>query len=142
MTGVTIPPECLRTIGDLAERAYPAECCGLLVGCRDVDSDEVRITRIVPSINLLAEETPRRFEVDPALRFRLMRELLGGPEEIVGHYHSHPDGPAVPSARDAEMAFEPDLLWVIVSAGAGGATETAAYFPLPEGGGFSRAPLL
>ena len=139
MIRAAIPPSCLRPILQAAERAYPAECCGLLIG--RASAKVVRITRIAESVNLMAAEVPRRFEVDPALRFRLMRELKDGPDRIVGHYHSHPDGPAAPSARDAEAAYEPDLLWLIVSVPAGLAASAAAFLPSPAGGGFDPAPL-
>lgn len=130
ITRVELPLECLHTIRGAAEAAYPAECCGLLIGRPESEEGLLRVTRVAPSVNLLAAEVGR-FEVDPALRFRLMRELREGPERIVGHYHSHPDGPAAPSARDAEMAYEADLLWLIISVPSGRAGDAAAFFPSP-----------
>jgi proteasome lid subunit RPN8/RPN11 len=84
-----------------ARAAYPRECCGLLEGAG------ARITALHPARNL-AEE-PDRFEIDPAEQFRLMREG----RRIVGCYHSHPDGRAEPSPRDAEHAGEAGFLWLI-----------------------------
>jgi len=86
----------------------------------------VTVTRVVASPNLLAGSGDR-FEVDPALRFGLMRALEGGDERIVGHYHSHPDHPAEPSARDLAMAFEPDLVWLITAVAGGQAIHTTAH---------------
>ncbi len=57
------------------------------------------------------------FEIDPAALFSAIRaERAGGPR-ILGHYHSHPNGSATPSARDAAMALQPGRLWLIVAAG-------------------------
>jgi proteasome lid subunit RPN8/RPN11 len=36
---------------------------------------------------------------------------------LIGHYHSHPNGPAEPSPRDLAAA-EPGRLWLIIGGGA------------------------
>ena len=122
---IGLPRPLLRRIRAAAEEAYPAECCGLLVGRRDGQGG-VEVTAIEPSPNVAASGNDR-FEVDPRVRLDVMRALEGGPEDIIGHYHSHPDHPAEPSARDLEMAFEPDLVWVIAAVVGGRATEVRAH---------------
>jgi proteasome lid subunit RPN8/RPN11 len=67
---------------------------------------------IHPAANLAAE--PDRFEIDPADHIRLLRASRGRGHDIVGCYHSHPNGRAEPSARDREYAFGDDFLWLIV----------------------------
>jgi len=112
----------LESIRVHAERAYPNECCGLLVGTRENDG-AVTVTHIAPSPNIrIAEDGAGgqdRFEIDPQVRFDLMRALQDTDEDIVGHYHSHPDHPARPSIHDLDMAFEPELIWLIVSVAKG-----------------------
>ena len=71
------------------------------------------IAALHPARNVAAERR-RSFEVDPALQFRLLRALRGSGRSIMGCYHSHPDGPAEPSASDAALAGEEDFLWLIV----------------------------
>ena len=115
---------CLQRIASAAERAYPEECCGLLIGRRGV---VVRVTAVAESGNVAPSQRSRRFEIDPALRFSLMRRLRDGDDEIVGHYHSHPEGSATPSAYDASMVFEPDLLWLIVAVAAGRTREIRCW---------------
>jgi proteasome lid subunit RPN8/RPN11 len=113
-------------IRDAAAAAYPEECCGLLVGWRDNDG-VVHVNRIVASGNVAA--SPRdAFEVDAQVRFDVTRAVRGTNEAIVGHYHSHPDGPAVPSARDLAQAYEPDLIWLIVAARSAGRPEAIGCF--------------
>ncbi len=116
-----------------AEAAWPEECCGLLVG-GDGGGEEgggVTVSRLVASPNVADPEARRSrkdsFEVAPEVRFRLMRQLAGSDERIVGHYHSHPGRPARPSERDIEMAFEPELVWLIVGVEGGRAGEIAAW---------------
>jgi proteasome lid subunit RPN8/RPN11 len=124
-----IPRELLKLVADAAEAAYPAECCGLLIG---TGTRHPRVTRIEPSPNLAAGRNDR-FEVDPALRLKIMRELRDGPERLIGHYHSHPDHPAEPSATDLAMAFEPELIWLIAAVQAGQAIQVSAHRPDPVG---------
>lgn len=116
----------MRQIREDGERCYPEESCGLLVG-RRLACGTVEVSEAHPGANVADVARHRRFEIDPALRFRLMRTLAGGTETIVGHYHSHPDQPAVPSGHDLAMAFEPELVWLITSITAGQAAETAAF---------------
>ena len=115
----------LRRIEDAAEAAYPEECCGLLIGRRN-DAGDLVVTQVEASPNT-ATDGRRRFEVDPQLRFDLMRRLADMPEDIIGHYHSHPDEAAAPSATDRGMIYEPDLVWLITAVEGGRAAETRAY---------------
>ncbi|MDH5748586.1 MAG: M67 family metallopeptidase [Rhodospirillales bacterium] len=117
----------MNEITAFAEAAYPDECCGLLAGHGDGAGDLI-VTRVVASANVNEVRSHDRFEVDPKVRFDLMRELDGGPDRIIGHYHSHPDHPAKPSGHDLDMAFEPDLVWLILSVMNGRAGEVTTHF--------------
>jgi [CysO sulfur-carrier protein]-S-L-cysteine hydrolase len=123
---ISITNALMAEISKAAETAYPNECCGLLSGFGEAD-ETLTITGVHGSDNVTTGTARDRFEVDPKVRFDLMRTLEGGPERIVGHYHSHPDHPAQPSEHDLEMAFEPDLLWLIVAVDDGRATEITAH---------------
>lgn len=123
----------LEDIHVQAERAYPNECCGLLTGILAAD-DIHTVTRVVPSDNVLIEIDGRggqggqdRFEIDPQVRFDLMRALHNTPETIIGHYHSHPDHLPNPSETDLDMAFEPNLYWLITATMKGHAGKTKAW---------------
>lgn len=131
----------LKAITDAAEAVYPHECCGLLVGRRE-GADAIVVTRVCPSPNVTQDDARDSFEVSPQLRFDVMRALNeGGPERIVGHYHSHPDHPAQPSARDLERAWEPDLVWLITAVAGGQAIHTTAHVLDAEGRQFREVPL-
>jgi proteasome lid subunit RPN8/RPN11 len=123
---ILIEDKVLRQIREDGERRYPEESCGLLVGRRQ-PGGSVEVAEAHAGANVAPEERDRRFEIDPALHFQLLRALSGRAETIVGHYHSHPDRPAAPSAHDREMAFEPDLVWLITAIAEGQAAETAAF---------------
>lgn len=101
-----------------AERAWPRECCGLLAGEPGPGPGKggpggAFIRRAEAARNIDQSGRADQFELDPQARFDLMRELDGGPEILLGHYHSHPNAPAQPSAADRAMAHEPDLIWLI-----------------------------
>jgi proteasome lid subunit RPN8/RPN11 len=135
---------------DHALAAYPKECCGLLIG-RDGEgagegddrrdgkseaapSGTLLVTKVLPSVNQDPAGGARAFEVDPELILTWHKRLRGTPERIVGHYHSHPDEPARPSATDLERAWEPGMIWLIVGVGRGLA-EIAAFQYQEEGRG-------
>jgi proteasome lid subunit RPN8/RPN11 len=115
----------LARIKTISEQTYPEEACGLLVG-RDL-AEGVVVTRVVESPNVRKDRMRDRFEIDPQIRIAVERSLRDGPERLVGHFHSHPDHPARPSSTDLEMAFEPNLIWLIVAVAEGRAVDINAY---------------
>ena len=139
---ISLSKASLKDITDAAETSYPRECCGLLAGHTDEIGDRL-ITRVILSRNLSSGDTRDSFEVDPKVRFSLMRDLeqAGNGETIVGHYHSHPDCSSAPSSRDLAMAYEPNLVWVILAVHNGIVTETRAYMVTGDTGTFNEIPL-
>ena len=139
--GLHVASELIETMLQAARAAAPEECCGLIVGTRDPSP---RALRLVPARNTHPE--PRRFfEIDPQAQFdtlRHIRESKNG-EVLLGHYHSHPAGPARPSPRDLAAANDAELAWLVIDPLAG---EIAAFLPrLGEGGkiaDFQAIPLL
>jgi proteasome lid subunit RPN8/RPN11 len=120
---IVVEPTHLKAIADAAEAAYPNECCGLLVG---TGRRPVRVTRLLPAANL-AGSSGNRFELDPRVRLDAERSLRGTAERVIGHYHSHPDGSALPSPTDLAEAWEPELIWLIVGVVDGQAIQTQAH---------------
>jgi len=92
----------------LAATGAPDEVCGLLLG-RAGDILALREARNV------AADRKRRFEIDPAVLLATHREVRGLGMAVIGHYHSHPHGSTVPSARDAARALENGQLWLIIA---------------------------
>ena len=145
---ILLKPEDLKQIVDHAEAAYPKEACGLLLGFQRADGN-IEVTRVAESENKAAPDRNDRFEVDPELRLRLMREArdaapigmsggaYGASRGIIGHYHSHPDGSARPSATDLAAAWEPDLVWLITAVVDGQAVQSTAHLLAPGGTRFN-----
>lgn len=126
---ITLTAAQLGEIEEHARRALPAEACGLIVGRIAGDGDAV-VTALHPSENLA--EGCGSFEVDPGLHIAIRRGLRGGDEEIIGVYHSHPEGPAEPSAHDARAAVYGGWVWLITALQAPeGVAVTRAFRHLP-----------
>lgn len=135
---ILLSPEPRAAIAAHAEAEFPNEACGLLLGQRD--GAEVFITEAVASANI-ADEPRRRFEIDPGLRLCLQKAARKGGGQIVGHYHSHPNGAARPSETDRAGIFEADLVWLIAAVVNGRLANLAAFLPQAGGGGFDDVAL-
>lgn len=125
-----------ETIRAAARAAYPHECCGLLVGEGETS---VRVVEIVHTANV-ADNTRCAFAIDPQAHFNLLRAARAGQGRVVGHFHSHPDGPAQPSPRDLAMAHDPEALWLVVAASREHASAPRAFRAAQ--GAFIEVPLL
>ena len=120
----------LRLPGSLAdeirrhgEAAYPAECCGALIGT--VEGDAKEVARLAPAVNRRTDD-PHRYLIAPDDLRRLDAEVRAARQEIVGYYHSHPDHPAAPSAFDAEHAW-PWYSYLIVRVDRGRGAELTSW---------------
>lgn len=110
---VHIPDILIHQLYAHAHADAPNECCGLIIGT--LSDEAAQVCEIHPSKNLTIHDPEKTFEVDPKLRFDLMRaaQLREDGTDIIGHYHSHPRGLAKPSVTDLSMAHEPDMIWLI-----------------------------
>jgi proteasome lid subunit RPN8/RPN11 len=108
LAAVAIPADALQAIAGHARRAHPRECCGFLVGARR------RVLFAVATQNIARGRS--RFRIDDATHIELRRALrrFAPALEIVGVYHSHPNGEARPSPTDVSEAFYPAWTYLIV----------------------------
>lgn len=102
--------------------AYPAECCGLLLGQGD------RVQSVAAARNLYAGARCDRFEIDPLDHVRIWEEARASGHSVIGCYHSHPDGQAYPSSIDRQLArrFGGPFGYLIVGIQRGGDCEVYA----------------
>jgi proteasome lid subunit RPN8/RPN11 len=118
-----LPESLAEDIRRHGEAAYPAECCGALVG--RVEGGGKEVGRLWPAINRRTDD-PHRYLIAPDDLRRLEAEVRAAGLEIVGYYHSHPDHPAAPSTFDANHAW-PWYSYVIVRIDRGRAAELASW---------------
>ena len=120
---VRLPESLAEEIRRCGEGAYPAECCGALVG--RVAGDVKDVIRLEPAVNRRTDD-PHRYLIPPEDVRRLEGKLRSEGLEIVGYYHSHPDHPAVPSNFDADHAW-PWYSYVIVRVDRGRGADLASW---------------
>ena len=120
---------CLEAIRRHAEREYPQECCGLLVG-RISDGGRTREVSETYEVENVFEEGERhhRMAIPPLEYARAERRFSAQGLGVVGNYHSHPEHPAEPSQFDLEnLAPWPTMSYVIVSVRGGESKELRSW---------------
>jgi proteasome lid subunit RPN8/RPN11 len=107
------------------EACWPEEACALLVG-RPLRDQHWIVKRVELAKNI-AENTNKSFEIDPSLRIKIEMNTLSEADEIIGVFHSHPEGDASLSRTDIQSMKEPNLFWLIASTDAGTVKEFCAF---------------
>ncbi|WP_135806327.1 desampylase [Halorussus marinus] len=117
---LALPDDVREEILAHAREGAPEEVCGILAGRRDGDDAEVLARH--PAANAAAD--PRtRYEIAAREQLELLEAIDEAGREVVGFYHSHPRGPAEPSATDAAEATWPGRSYVIAVPGESGGGE-------------------
>ncbi|WP_088894140.1 Mov34/MPN/PAD-1 family protein [Leptolyngbya ohadii] len=155
----------LRQIQNHAERTYPEECCGLLLGQikGEVDrspnpSPHKQITEIWETHNAWTPETTAdlalqipaaqitegakldRYWIDPKDLLKAQRYCRDRGWSVLGIYHSHPDHVALPSECDRLLAWA-EYVYIIVSVHQG-KTQDVRGWQLDENHQFQPVELL
>ena len=107
---LTTTPAVHAAILQAAAEAHPNECCGLLLG------QGALVEAAVPAANVHAEPL-RHFEIDPAALIAAHKAARAGGPQVLGYFHSHPNGLARPSATDAASASGDGRIWAIAAGG-------------------------
>ncbi|WP_132056848.1 desampylase [Halorussus amylolyticus] len=138
MPTITIPKRIRDEILAHARDGAPEEICGVLAGVREGDpSDDDpeashrieahhRVETHHPAENV-ADSPRTRYEIDPREQLDLLESVEASGSEVVGFYHSHPRGPAEPSATDAAAATWPGRSYVIASLGDDGGASLGSW---------------
>lgn len=110
---IHIDEQNLTAITQHAERDYPHECCGLLIGT--LNGDQRTVVETLPIEN--AKPESERYDRSLILPTDLLKGERYARErglDVIGNYHSHPDDVAVPSQFDLDHAL-PVWSYIIVS---------------------------
>jgi proteasome lid subunit RPN8/RPN11 len=135
--GLILPAAELQALRAHAAAVAPEECCGVLIG-RSSDSAGYRVVRSLAAENAWPGERRERYEIPPERLLEAMKSARAGGLEVVGYYHSHPQGEARPSRFDRERAW-PGLSYLILAPRA--ETQVRSW-RLAEDGGFEEQPVV
>jgi proteasome lid subunit RPN8/RPN11 len=101
------------------QSVYPLEGCGLLAGA------DGRVQQHYPVNNRL--DSPAAYEMEPAQLIAAFTAFEAEGLTLQAVYHSHPNGPAVPSATDIAQANYPEAAQIIISFEEPARPQTAAF---------------
>jgi proteasome lid subunit RPN8/RPN11 len=107
-SSIRIHAEVLQLMIGHARQDPRIECCGLLAGRDGI------IRRALPAENV-AVNRATSYEVATKQVVHLMREIRAAGLEMLGIYHSHPNGKSEPSETDIATVGYPDSAYFIVS---------------------------
>ncbi|OKH32452.1 hypothetical protein NIES2119_26090 [[Phormidium ambiguum] IAM M-71] len=129
--------ENLQEICAHAERTYPEECCGIMLG--KIDDDGKTVVEVWETLNVWEEEKWAEFPASGGARskdstfaiapldiIKAQKAARDRQLQIVGYYHSHPDHPAIPSEMDRAIAWAV-YSYIIVSVPKGKAGEVRSW---------------
>lgn len=104
---IKIPQHIVDAIIKQAKDELPNEACGLLTGLDGIVQKQYALTNI--------DRSPEHFSFDPQEQFKVLKDARSKGQKIVANYHSHPASPARPSDEDKRLAFDPNIVYIIVS---------------------------
>ncbi len=136
---IRIPQSIFEALIRHAQREDPRECCGILIGQRI--GGDTWVERPVKGENIAEHDRRRNYQIDWHTLLKTTRRIRHEPEQIVGFYHSHPDGSIRPSERDRQEAW-PDHSYVILSIGEGRRLTITSWRVRHQSGEFEPEPLV
>ena len=119
-----LPADLRGRIEDEARAAFPRESCGLIGGT--CEGGEAHAIVLYPARNIAKRAD--RFEIAPEDHFAALKAARKNGCDVIGCYHSHPNGKAEPSATDQAGAEEENFLWLIAALGRMDGPVTLAVF--------------
>lgn len=108
MAAIQITMDTFARLTADTRRDSTQERCGLLAGRDGL------VTQAFAARNV-ARDPAKGYEIASEDLLRLMREIRMAGLELLGIYHSHPNGENQPSPRDIERAYYPDAAYFIIS---------------------------
>jgi proteasome lid subunit RPN8/RPN11 len=136
MQALRIPAASLEAIRRHAEASRPEECCGVLLG--EASPLGPRVTEAVPARNAAPGDRRRAYAIEPRDLLAAARRARAAGLEVLGYYHSHPEGSSRPSDRDRDRAW-PLVSYLILGLGEEG--EPRSWRLLPGSSSFAEEPL-
>lgn len=123
------------------EAAFPEEACGVLLGRADPAGEAKEVAHARAVANAKQDERHRRFLIAPEAWLAAEEEAARQGLDVIGVYHSHPNGVARPSEFDRQHAW-PWYSYVIVGVAFGKATDVTSWRLADDRGAFNPEDML
>jgi proteasome lid subunit RPN8/RPN11 len=107
-----LPREFYDAIVAHGKAALPYEACGLVAGLTGEGGERV-VTKVYMLDNI--DESAEHYSMAPDEQFRVIADIRKRGESLIGNFHSHPTTPARPSEEDIRLAYDPELIYMILS---------------------------
>lgn len=104
---ITIHENIVDEIIFYAHSKLPIEACGYLAGNNCIISKWYGLTNI--------DNSSEHFSFDPKEQFATVKDARLNGLQILANFHSHPETPARPSVEDIKLAYDPNILYFIIS---------------------------
>ncbi|MFV8835642.1 M67 family metallopeptidase [Aquisalimonas sp.] len=114
MSETELTPALREELIEASRRALPEEACGIVLGHHGV-------IREIAGMTNQARRPADHFALDPLEYMHAERDAGKRGLDVIGIWHSHPDGEAVPSESDRRAAWAGWLYLIVGSPGDGGA---------------------
>lgn len=103
-----------------AKENLDQESCGILAGKNGKVEKVYKMANVSDSPELC-------YFMDSREQLNVMKKIRNLNLEMIGIYHSHPKSEPYPSLRDVELAFYPEVVYIIISLKNSAAPELKAY---------------
>jgi proteasome lid subunit RPN8/RPN11 len=123
---IEIGAEPWETMRRHAERIYPNECCGAMLG--RIEGGAKLVTEAVPMENAYAGEQGERYELRPEDLLEADRQARARGLDLIGIFHSHPDCDAYFSKTDLKNSC-PWYSFVVLSIQNGKFNHANSFLP-------------
>lgn len=117
---IQLPRKLTNQLLHLAQISSELEVCGLIGARHGIPTACYPVKNVAPSPAI-------RYELDPREQVEAMRHMRECNEELFAIYHSHPQGPAEPSAIDLASVNYPAVLYLIISLNTKGVLEMRGF---------------
>ena len=109
-----------------AERSYPNECCGVMLG--HIQGEKKLVSEALPLENAFEGEQRERYEVRPEDLLQAERTAREQGLDLIGIFHSHPDCKAYFSDTDLKNSC-PWYSFVVLSVNRGKFDHANSFLP-------------
>lgn len=109
---IRITQEAYDSILSQARAEAPIESCGYALGQADSEGN-LTITYNYRLDNI--DHAEEHFTMDPKQQFAAIKYARTNGLKVIGNWHSHPASPSRPSEEDKRLAFDPNILYLILS---------------------------